>query len=103
MPWTLEIGNCITIARDRARLKLKVAASGLHSHLLAFGAAMSWWRAVGKVIPLSIRSSDRVVRCAGWWGCSHRVDLNTLTKGCHMRSDRRVLRSLSGHLHVFIF
>jgi hypothetical protein len=51
--------------RDRACLKLKVAASSLHSHLLAFAPAMSWWRAmyvVGKVVPSSIRLSAPVSR-----------------------------------------
>ena len=36
-----------------------------------------------------------------WWGCSRRTDPNTLAKSCRMRSTQRVLRSLSGYVHVF--
>jgi hypothetical protein len=62
--------------RDRACLKLKVAASSLHSHLLAFAATMSWWRAmcvVGKVVPSSIRLSAPVSRLRTLGVCPLRV------------------------------
>jgi hypothetical protein len=73
IPWQANVIDALNVRnrklhhddRDHACLKLKVGDSGLHSHLLAFAAALSW-RAVcvvGKVAPSTFDRPRRFHGC----------------------------------------